>query len=401
MKVFARIVVTILALGAFAVSFAGATVALDVYQPANAKVTTQVQFEVLPGDTANSVAQRLQNDGLIRNALVFRLWARYKKLDSGIEQGVYLISPSMTMDQVITQLQAASPDEVSVTVPDGMRATQYPQYFQGLKNFSADQFLTIAKTGIEPDGTKLWEKYWFIPQPTSKVAYALEGYLYPAQYYFFPNDDATKVIEKMLNQFGVELCPGPANNPTEYILDAAQCRQHAATINGQNIFDLMRAAYPDTKSDVAAIHDMLIISSFTAREIKNYKDAAGVAAVYHNRYLSIIGKVSSDAGQLMGSDPSVEYARDNDHPPTDGKWWTALNNSGTVISPKNPYNTYTQPGLPPGPIANPFWGEMTAAISPAKSPYFYFVSNKCGQILYAATSADFAKIVPQMNSGNC
>lgn len=401
MKVFARIVMTILVLAAFAVSFAGATAALDVYQPANAKVTTTVQFEVKDGDTANSIAQRLQDEGIIRNALVFRLWARYKKLDSGIEKGVYLLSPSMSLDAIIAQLQRATPNQIAVTVPDGMRATQYPFFFQDLKNFDAKEFLTIAKTGVETDGTKLWQKYWYVQQPSSKVAYALEGYLYPAGYYFYPNDDTKAVIEKMLDQFGVELCPGPDNQPTAYIYDAAQCRQHAATINGQNIFDLTRAAYPDTKSDVAAIHDMLVISSITAREIKNYSDAPGIAAVYHNRYLAIIGKVTSDTGLLMGADPTVQYARDNDKPPPDGgKWWAPLDNSGNAISPNNPYNTYVQPGLPPGPIANPFFGdfgEMKAAIAPAKSPYFYFVADKCGKTYYAKTSADFDVVKAQAN----
>lgn len=403
MKGFARALVIIVALVAFAVSFAGATVALDVYKPANSKIATQVQFEVVQGDTTNSVAQRLQTDGLIRNALVFRVWARYKKLDRGIEQGVYLLSPSMSMNQIIAQLQAATPDEIAVNVPDGLRATQYPKYFATLQKFSAKEFLTIAQTGVEPDGTNLWQKYWYVSQPSSQVAYALEGYLYPALYYFYPNADAKTVVEKMLNQFGEELCPGPANNPTAYIYDNAKCRQHAVTLNGKNIFDLMRATYSDTKDDVSAIRDMLIVSSFTAREIKNYKDAAGVAAVYYNRYLDIIGAPNGpgDTGLLMGSDPSVEYARDSDNPPTDGKWWAALTDSGKNFSPNNPYNTYVQPGLPPSAIANPFWDEMKVAIAPASSPYFYFVSNKCGQILYAKTSADFPSITSQMNSGNC
>jgi UPF0755 protein len=398
MKAFLRVVTVILALAVFAVSFAGVTVALDVTQPTNAKVTTLVKFEVMDGDTANSVAQRLQDEGLIRNALVFRLWARYKKLDNGIEQGVYLLSPSMSMDQIIAQLQKATPDEIAVTIPDGMRATQYPQFIQGLKNFDADQFLTIAKTGVEPDGTKLWQKYWYIPQPGSKVAYALEGYLYPAGYDFFPNADTKTVVEKMLDQFGVELCPGPDNKPTEYIYDAAQCRQHAATINGKNIFDLMRAAYPSAKSDTEAIHDMLIISSFAAREIKYRKDAVGVAAVYYNRYLSMM---NNGDFHTMGSDPSVEYARDTEKPPTNGKWWAELGDSGNNIAPKNAYNTYTQPGMPPGPIANPFFDEMQAAIAPAKSPNYYFVSDKCGKILYAKTNAEFDTITAQMNTGNC
>jgi peptidoglycan lytic transglycosylase G len=400
MKAFARFVTVVLALVALAVGFAGATVALDVTQPANAKESATVQFEVKDGDTANSVAQRLQDEGIIRNALVFRLWARYKKLDSGLEKGVYLLSPAMSTDKIIAQLQEAVPNQIAVTIPDGLRATQYPFFFQDLKNFDAKQFLTTAKTGVEPDGAKLWEKYWFIPQPgaNTKIAYVLEGYLYPAQYYFYPNDDAKAVVEKMLDQFGIELCPGPDNAPKQYIYDAAQCRQHAATIGGKNIFDLMRKTYPDAKSDVAAIHDMLIMSSFAAREIKNRTDAAGVAAVYYNRYLSMM---NAGAFVTMGSDPSVEYARDNDKPPTDGKWWTPLKDSGNNISPNNAYNTYTQKGLPPGPIANPYIDEMQAAIAPAKSPYFYFVSDKCGKILYAKDAAGFAQIEAQMNTGNC
>lgn len=403
MKGFARVVVVVLALVAFVVSFAGATAALDIYQPTNSKISTQVQFEVLQGDTTNSVAVRLEKDGLIRNAIVFKLWARYKKLDRGIQAGVYLLRPSMSMNQIIAQLQQATPDEVAVNVPDGLRATQYPYFFQSLQKFKADEFLTIAKTGVEPDGTKLWQKYWYVPQPSSKVAYALEGYLYPALYYFYPNADATTVVEKMLDQFGQELCPSPASKPAAYIYDSAKCHQNAAQINGKSIFDLMRATYTDTKDDVSAIRDMLIVSSFTAREIKYYKDAPGVAGVYYNRYLDIIHAPNGpgDTGLLMGSDPSVEYARDNDKPPSDGKWWKPLTDSGTKFSPNNPYNTYVQPGFPPGAIANPFWDEMKAAIAPAQSPYFYFVSNKCGAILYAKTSADFPSITSQMNSGNC
>jgi UPF0755 protein len=404
MKAFARIAVAFLALVALVVGFAGGTAALDIYQPTNSKVTALVQFQVMTGDTTNSVAQRLQDDGLIRNALVFRLWARYKHLDRGIEQGVYLLSPSMSMDQIIAQLQQATPDEIAITIPDGYRATQYPQFFTQLNKFDANQFLTIVKTGIEPDGTKLWQKYWYVEQPSPKVFDALEGYLYPAGYYFYPNATATDVIEKLLDQFGMELCPGPTSTPKAYIYDSKLCRQNAQTINGKNIFDLMRAAYPDTKTDTDALHDALIISSLAAREIKAYKDVPGVAAVYHNRYLHNLdqNKYPSDTGLTFGSDPSVEYARDNEHPPTDGgKWWAALNDSGNNIAKTNPYNLYTQPGMPPGPIANPYWDEIKAGIAPANSPYWYFVSNKCGTILYAKDLAGFSQIESQMNGGNC
>ncbi len=401
MKGFARVVVVFLTLAALIVGFAGATVALDVFQPANKHVTTTINFEVKSGDTTTSVAQRLQDDGLIRNALLFRVWARYKKLDRGIEQGVYQLNPGMTMNAIIQKLQVGKPDEQLVVIPDGLRATQYPGYFQGLANFKADDFLKTAQTGIEPDGTKLWTKYWFIKQPSSKTAYALEGYLYPSGYYFYSSDDTKAVIEKLLNQFGEELCPGPSSQPDAYLNDAAKCRANATPVNGKNIFDLMRAAYPDAKNDVTALNDALVISSFAVREIKDPKDLAGVAAVYHNRYLTIIGKASGDTGLLMGSDPSVEYARDTEKAPADGKWWAILTN-GNKVATTNPYNTYTQPGMPPGPIANPDWTEIEGGAAPQSSKYFYFASDKCNVMHYATTLSDFnANVVPKMDTGNC
>jgi UPF0755 protein len=404
MKGFARFAVVVLTLVALVVGFVGGTVALDVFQPANSHVSATVNFEVKSGDTTASVAQRLQDDGLIRNALLFRAWARYKKLDRGIEQGVYQLNPSLTMDQIIQKLQQGKPDEFFVNIPDGLRATQYPALFTNLPNFNADDFLKTAKTGIEPDGTKLWTKYWFIKQPGSKTAYALEGYLYPAGYYFFHDATTTQVIEKLLTQFGEELCPGPTSKPGAYISDAKLCRANAVQVppvNGKNIFDLMRAAYPDAKDDVTALNDALIISSFAVREINKASDLAGVAAVYHNRYLNIETQGTADVGFKMGSDPSAEYARDTEKPPTNGKWWSEVADANAVAT-TNPYNTRTQAGMPPGPIANPDWAEILGGAAPDKSPNYYFVSDKCGDMHYATNYHDFqTKVLPTMNTGNC
>lgn len=401
MKGFARVVVVFLTLIALVVGFVGATAALDTFQPANKHITTVVAFEVKSGDTTASVAQRLQDDGLIRNALLFRVWARYRKLDRGLEQGIYQLSPSMTMDAIIKKLQVGKPEEIAVVLPDGLRATQYPSYFTALSNFSADDFLKTAKTGVEPDGTKLWQKYWYIPQPGSKVAYALEGYLYPAGYDFFSSATTTDVIERLVKQFGEELCPGPASQPDAYITDAKQCRANAVQVNGKNIFDVMHTAYPDAKSDVVALNDALIISSFAVREINKVSDLPGVASVYHNRYLNIETQGTKDVGFKMGSDPSAEYARDTETPPTDGKWWVVVSDANAVAV-NNPYNTRTQPGMPPGPIANPDWTEIQGGAAPQASPNFYFVSDKCGNMHYATNYNDFVnKVEPAMNTGNC
>lgn len=389
----AGIVLTIfVALLALAGGFGGVTVALDITQPTSSATAT-VLFEVVPNDTTASVAQRLQDDGLIRNALLFRFWARYRHLDTGIEPGVYSLTPSMTMDEIIHKIQQGKPDEQIVHVPDALRVTQYPDHLTTLKNFNAQNFLKIVQTGQFMDGTKVSSQFWFVEPKQKNAAYALEGYLYPDTYYFDAGATEKDVIVRMLNGLGEQLCPGPdAAHYDEYLSDQAQCKAHAVTIGGANIFTLMEKTY-HTNNDVLALNDTLTIASLTTREILSYKDAPGVAAVYYNRTAYAKGWRSDDGGTAgyLGSDPSAEYARDTDHPPSDGHWWADLGDSGNKVDCTNAYNTESgcAKGLPPGPIAAPTWEVIKAAIAPPNTPNFYFVSDKCGNIHYWTNANDF------------
>lgn len=51
----------------------------------------------------------------------------------------------------------------------------------------------------------------------------------------------------------------------------------------------------------------------------------------------------------------------------------------------SPYNTYRYAGLPPGPISNPGWDSIYAAIYPAKTSYLYYLSDREGNMYYAKT----------------
>jgi len=51
----------------------------------------------------------------------------------------------------------------------------------------------------------------------------------------------------------------------------------------------------------------------------------------------------------------------------------------------HPYNTYTNKGLPPGPISNPGLDSILAAIRPTESQYLYFLSDMRGNMYYSKT----------------
>lgn len=392
MKRAALILTIIAALVALACGFGVATAALDITQPAAASADATVNFVVSKGDTTTEVAANLQKDGLIRNAELFRLWARYKHLDTGIQYGVYKLSPSMTMDEIIAALQKSQPDLQIVSIPDALRVTQYADHITTLKNFDAKTFAQIVKTGKFSDGSAVSATYWYVSPQKNGAAYALEGYLYPDTYYMDTGANTDDMVKAMLDELGQRLCPGPTGQPKAYINDKTQCLAHAAQVNGTDIFKAMEQAYYTT-DPAQALYDTLTMASLTTREILSYKDAPGVAAVYYNRFLYSIHKSSNDGGTAgyMGSDPSAEYARDTDNPPSGGKWWTDLGALGNTVDCKSAYNTEggCHQGLPPGPIAAATWEVVLAAASPIKSPNFYFVSDQCGKIHYYTNANDF------------
>src|SRR5262249_49763081 len=265
----------------------------------------------------------------------------------------------------------------------GLRVTQYADGFKNLPNFDARVFNTIVKTGLEPDGTKLWEKYWYVMPPQPKVYYVLEGYLYPDLYNFDRKATAPDVVERMLSAFGAHLCPGPDTKPDAYISDQAQCKAHAATVkvgsNSVSIFTALEQHY-DAKDDRHAIYLALTIAAIAMRELNKINDAQGIATVLYNRYLGFQGKIPHDTGDLLQADPTVQYAVTTDKAPTDSKWWPNLNTVDlTTVAVKNPYNTYVFTGLPPGPIAAPLWEVFVGAANPKPGPpyYLYYLNAKC------------------------
>jgi UPF0755 protein len=92
-----------------------------------------------------------------------------------------------------------------------------------------------------------------------------------------------------------------------------------------------------------------------------------VASVYYNR----LGR-----NIALQADPSVIYAQ-----LLQGTYAGTLHHADLQID--SAYNTYRRPGLPPGPIANPGKTSLEAALHPAVTDYYYFVSNGNGHHRFA------------------
>jgi len=114
-----------------------------------------------------------------------------------------------------------------------------------------------------------------------------------------------------------------------------------------------------TKNLGFTIHEMVTLASIIEKETGDASERPVISSVFHNRIRK---------GMRLESDPTVIYGIEA----FDG------NITRKHLSTPTPYNTYTQKGLPPGPIANPGKASIEAALFPADTSYLYFVARGDG-----------------------
>eukprot|EP01037_Dinobryon_pediforme_P001511 gene1511-1534_t len=132
----------------------------------------------------------------------------------------------------------------------------------------------------------------------------------------------------------------------------------------------------DANLPLAAPADLLTLASIVERETSRPEERARVAAVFLNRLRR---------GMKLQSDPTTAYAVSGG---------LVTNDRGLTksdLDSSNPYNTYTAPGLPPGPIASPGLASMQAVAKPEPSEDLYFVADGQGGHVFAKTSRSLAR----------
>ena len=171
---------------------------------------------------------------------------------------------------------------------------------------------------------------------------SLEGWLFPAHYTFDPETTATQVIQAMVDR-------------TRESLTAA--------------------GVPAGEE-----HRILTIASIIQRE-GGSADFGKVARVILNR----LDPEISDTNQLLQMDSTAQFGYRMTHP--DAPEQTTAFSTDEQLQDQNPWNTYVNPGLPAGPIANPGDEAIAAAMNPDDGDWQYFVTVdfETGETLFAAT----------------
>lgn len=281
------------------------------------------------GDNALVVGDKLVKAHMIAGKyyLAFYLWKNNQL--HNLVAGVYVFQPGMKIPEIAKIITGGetAPTAIPITFPEGWTAKDMAARLDA-NGLSGSDFLKI----VNDPPQDLIDKYSFL-QNFPKSA-SLEGYLFPDTYYFAKDASAQDVAEKMLKNFGSKL-----------------------TVSMQN----------EIIAKKRTIFEIVTLASVIEKEARFPEDMKLVASVFYNRLA---------AGQRLESDATLEYVlQDN-----------KIQHSATDLQNSSPYNTYRNQGLPPGPVSNPGLDALSAAIFPAQTDYYFFLTDlKTKQTIFSKT----------------
>lgn len=272
-------------------------------------------FVVHEGEALPVIAANLEEAGLIRSALLFRLTSRISGTSRKMKIGTYELEKGMSMLAVHDVLKNGKQVYSKVTIKEGHTLSQI-------------EAVLIDSQAIPPfsDFIRLCHDKEVLNKYGLGEAVSLEGFLYPDTYIFPQNYAPERIIDTMVHNF----------------------------------FKQIEAINPDySEMSWQEFYDTVKVASIVQGEYKLKEEAPRIASVFWNRlriwmHLQSCATVVYIKKEILG----------HDHP-------ERLSDRDLVID--NEYNTYLNYGLPPGPISNPGRTALAAAFDPADEEYLFFL----------------------------
>ncbi len=306
---------------------------LQVNSPSTVTVKAkEVRIKILPGTATQQIGRELETTGVIRSSKAWNLWARWLQWQDpqgDFKAGTYQLSPTEPLAAIAATIRQGKVVEYSFTIPEGWSLRQMAAYFEQIGFFPAKDFLA-ATNKVDS------KQYPWLPTGLHNF----EGFLFP----------------------------------NTYKLSSARLTPQAAV--GQMLHQFEQKALPlyqqGRNQTKLSLLQWVTLASIVEKEAAVPAERPRIAGVFTSRLRQ---------GMRLESDPTVEYA---------------LGIRQTVAAPltfaqvktPSPYNTYANPGLPPGPIASPGLASLKATLYPERTSYLYFVARYDGTHVFSRTLSE-------------
>jgi UPF0755 protein len=297
------------------------------------KTDEEIVIIVTEGDTPSSVSKKLEEQGVVQNALLFQVENMFKGTDTNYKPGEYTLMPTMSSYEINAILRGGGqtdPDK-KITILEGFSIDDIAEYLESNEIVEADKFLWAVDNHDY--------KYEFL-QNIPKRERKLEGYLFPDTYFLSSAPTPDEIINKMLTRF--------------------------------------EGIYYDSGYDIVAknlgksMDEIICVASMIEEEYRRADERNKGSAVIYNRLSQNLN---------LNVSATLVYAL--------GKRRDRLTEEDLQFD--SPYNTYNKPGLPNGPICNPGEACIQAALLPVEDMLLYSVlmDESSGEHLFFETEEEY------------
>ncbi|MCU7960592.1 MAG: endolytic transglycosylase MltG [gamma proteobacterium symbiont of Bathyaustriella thionipta] len=270
-----------------------------------------LSLQVHRGESLSALAQRLQNDGVIKRAWYFRVLARLNGQARSIKAGEFHVLAGTLPEQLLNQLIAGKVVQYSLTVIEGWRFEDLLQAIQSSPDLRHTllQDLPLSELNLQLGLNLKHTEGWFLPDT-----------------YHFPR----------------------GTTDVEFLKRAHKAMQNALQQAWQG---------RDKNLPLKSPYEALILASIIEKETARADERKRIAGVFISRLKK---------GMLLQTDPTVIYGM--------GEHYKG-NIRRKDLRQDTPYNTYVHKGLTPTPIALPGKAALEAAVHPIVDGSLYFVAT--------------------------
>ena len=291
---------------------------------------------VQEGMTTADIAQLLHEKKLVKDPTAFRWEARYKGLATKLQAGPYQIEGGLSNGAIVDVMVKGRIKQLRFTVPEGFTVVKTAKKLEAEGLGNADKFIAAAKN---------YAPFDYMQTDNPDVLFKAEGFIYPATYELPVGLSEEKILAILVGQFD------------EYMREEKipeKCAQQGLQLR-----------------QVVNLAAMVELEAVFAEEQPR------IAGVFLKR-LAI--------GMPIQSDTTIQYLL--------GSQKEIITFDDTKI--QSPYNTYQNPGLPPGPIGSPGMSAIKAVLEPEKTEYLYFVAEKDGHHRFTKTYSEHLRAIREI-----
>ena len=291
------------------------------------------------GMTTADIADMLHEKQLVKNPKAFKFEARFKGLANKLQAGMYKIEGGMSNGAIVNEFANGRIELIDFIVPEGFNVVKTGRKLESLGLGSAEKFIELAKN---------YAPYDYMKTDNPHVIFKTEGFLYPATYkvpYGASEEEYLRILVRHFNEVMEK----------NGVLEAVKKR------------DLN-------------MRDVVNMAAMVEMEAVYAEEQPRIAGVFLKRV---------EIGMSIQSDTTIQYIL--------GAQKETITFKDTEID--NPYNTYQNYGLPPGPIGSPSLSAIQAVLEPEQTDYLYFVAQNDGHHRFSRTYAEHLRAIDEIYYG--